>query len=107
MGWSRVGETQEQGNRGPEGGAQRRCHGDGEHGKGQAGASWSGGRRPSDAWGLRGGAGEELERRWAALTAGGRGKQRSRGAPEEDEGRGWGSEGLVCKNGKSKDLSVK
>jgi hypothetical protein len=63
MGWSRVGEAREQENRGPEGGARRTCHDDGElsagrrsgrrgaRGKGPAGASWGGGRRPSDAWG--------------------------------------------------------
>jgi hypothetical protein len=38
-----------------------------------------------------GGTGEELERRWAALTASGRaGEQRNRGAPEEEEERGAG-----------------
>jgi hypothetical protein len=35
-----------------------------------------------------GGAREELERRWAALTVGCKGKQRSRGALEEEEERG-------------------
>jgi hypothetical protein len=54
-----------------------------------------------------GGAGEELERQWAALTAGGRGKQRSRGPSEEEEEEGGGSEGLVFKNRKSRDLTVK
>jgi hypothetical protein len=64
-----------------------------------------GGRRVESAR-AGGGAGEELERRWAVLTVGGRGKQRSRGAPEEEEERG-GSERLICKNRKSRDLTVK
>jgi hypothetical protein len=41
------------------------------------------------------------------MTVGGRGKQRSRGAPKEEEEERGGAEGLVCKNRKSRDLTVK
>jgi hypothetical protein len=50
-----------------------------------------------------GGAGEELEWRWAALIVGGRGAEQGR---QRKKKRG-GSEGLVCKNRKSRDLIVK
>jgi hypothetical protein len=61
------------------------------------------GVRPSRRW------------RWggAGAAVGGAGSQQQRGAeeqsraPEEEEERGEGSEGLVCKNIKSKDLTVK
>jgi hypothetical protein len=72
------------------------------------------GSRPGEGEGRRvesaragGGAGEELERRWAVRTAGSRGEaeEQSRGA--RGKRRGEGSEGLVCKNRKSRDLTVK
>jgi hypothetical protein len=53
------------------------------------------------------GAGEEVERQWAALAVGSRGEQRSRAGRQRKKKRGGGSEGLVCKNIKSKDLTVK
>jgi hypothetical protein len=53
-----------------------------------------------------GGAEEELEQWWAALAVGGRGEQRSRAGRQRKKKKG-GSEGLVCKIIKSKDLTVK
>jgi hypothetical protein len=94
------------------GGAQRRWHarrpvvssgGRGIRGGGQQGRGAGPGKGESDAWSPPE---QEVERRWVVLAVGGRGEQRSRAGRQRRKKRG-GSEGLVCKNRKSRDLTVK
>jgi hypothetical protein len=73
---------------------------------GERSRTGEGGERRVESARAGGGAGEELEQRWAVLAVGGKGKQRSRAGRQRRKKRG-GSEGLVCKNRKSKELTVK
>jgi hypothetical protein len=120
MGWSRVGEAREQGNRGPEGvldahaTATASCRPGGvQVGVARARKDQQG--RAGAAAGVQVTRGVCPSRRWrlggVRAAVGGAGSRWQRGAeeqskaPEEEEERG-GSEGLVCKNRKSRDLTV-
>jgi hypothetical protein len=74
----------------------------GEIGPGQGRVTRGG--RPSRRWSGSGGTAAPGELYCAGGRGGRAGEQRM---PEEEEGRGGGSEGLMCKTRKSRDLSVK